>query len=398
LPLEPARAADGPERSLIPVVHGRFFSLRERWLDLRDHLLASRRFQRWASGFPFTRPIARRRARALFDVCAGFVYSQVLFACVQVRLFDILQEGPQTATALSARLSMTTAATNRLLVAAASLRLVERRSEARFGLGALGAAILGNPGIAAMVEHHALLYRDLENPVELLRGRQSETAIGRFWPYAGTQTPDASSAAEVTAYSALMSVSQAMIADDVIDAYPIVQHRCLLDVGGGEGIFLTTVAARAPGLRLKLFDLPAVAARAADRFLALGLEHRAAAIGGDFKRDRLPEGADIVSLVRVLHDHDDRSALTILRAVHAALPPGGTILIAEPMSDDRKIDPVGDAYFGFYLLAMGSGRARQPREIAALLSEAGFRDIRPMGTRQPLLMRLITANRSADRG
>jgi len=68
------------------------------------------------------------------------------------------------------------------------------------------------------------------------------------------------------------------------------------------------------------------------------------------------------------------------------------------MSDDRKIDPVGDAYFGFYLLAMGSGRARQPREIAALLSEAGFRDIRPMGTRQPLLMRLITANRSADRG
>ena len=43
--------------------------------------------------FPLTRPIARRRARELFDLCAGFVYSQVLLACVRLRLFEILAEG-----------------------------------------------------------------------------------------------------------------------------------------------------------------------------------------------------------------------------------------------------------------------------------------------------------------
>ena len=36
------------------------------------------RFQRWAANSPLTRWIARRRARALFDLCAGFVYSQIL--------------------------------------------------------------------------------------------------------------------------------------------------------------------------------------------------------------------------------------------------------------------------------------------------------------------------------
>ena len=36
-----------------------------------------------------------------------------------------------------------------------------------------------------------------------------------------------------------------------------------LDVGGGEGAFLEAVAVNAPDLELKLFDLPAVAARAA---------------------------------------------------------------------------------------------------------------------------------------
>ncbi|CAN5845351.1 methyltransferase [soil metagenome] len=358
--------------------------------------MASRRFQRWAAGFPVTRPIARRRARDLFDICAGFVYSQVLFACVKLRLFDILRDGPLTVEALAPRLSLTPAATRRLLAAAASLRLVEPRGDGRFGLGMLGAATLGNPGIAAMVEHHALLYADLQDPVALLRGERHETAIGRFWAYAANDTPDDTSTAEVAPYSALMTVSQAMLADDVVDAYPFAQHRCLLDVGGGEGNFLATVAARCPRLRLMLFDLPAVAARAADRFAASGLADRSTALGGDFRRDALPTGADIACLIRVLHDHDDHAVLDILKAIHAALPPGGTLLVAEPMSDDKGTDPVGDAYFGFYLLAMGSGRPRRAAEIADLLKTAGFDQIERRRTRQPLLTRLIFARRSVS--
>ena len=47
-------------------------------------------FRRWAVAFPLTRGVARHRTRALFDLCAGFVYSQILLACVQLRLFDML--------------------------------------------------------------------------------------------------------------------------------------------------------------------------------------------------------------------------------------------------------------------------------------------------------------------
>lgn len=361
---------------------------------MRDGLLASRRFQRWAAGFVLTRPIARRRARDLFDICAGFVYSQILLACVRLRLFEMLRDGPQTVETLATRLSLTTAATRRLLAAASSLSLVENRGGSRFGLGVLGAASLGNPGIAAMVEHHALLYGDLQDPVALLRGETRRTAVGGFWPYAGNGSPDEASGADIAAYSALMTVSQAMLADDIVDAYPFARHRCVLDVGGGEGNFLITVAARAPKLRLLLFDLPAVAARAADRFAEAGLAVRAETTGGDFRTDPLPKGADIACLIRVLHDHDDRAALEILRSIHAALPPGGTLLVAEPMTDDKAADPVG-AYFGIYLMAMGSGRPRQPDEIAGLLEAAGFRNVRHRATRQPLLTRLISARRSS---
>ena len=35
-------------------------------------------------------------------------------------------------------------------------------------------------------------------------------------------------------------------------------------------------------------------------------------------------------------------------------------------------ETVGDAYFGFYLLAMGRGRARTPEQLKQMLTEAGF--------------------------
>ena len=136
-----------------------------------------------------------------------------------------------------------------------------------------------------------------------------------------------------------------------------------------------------------------MAARATERFAASGLADRAQAIGGDFRREALPAGADIASLIRVLHDHDDRAALDVLKGVHAALPPGGTLLVAEPISGDKTADPVGDAYFGFYLMAMGSGRPRRAGEIAQLLKAAGFDRVRPLRTRQPLLTRLLSARR-----
>jgi demethylspheroidene O-methyltransferase len=366
-------------------------SSHDRWLAWRNRLLGDRRFQRWAAGFPLLRKIADKRAQALFDLCAGFVYSQILLACVRLRLFDILAERQYTITELSGRLSLAPQATTRLLNAAVALRLAERRSGGRFGLGVLGAAFQGNPEIAAMVEHHALLYADLRDPVSLLRRRDQATRLANYWSYANADRPDALLPSAVTEYSALMSASQALIADDVLDAWSFHAHRCLLDVGGGEGTFLIAAAKRAPNLALMLYELPAVADRARSSMAAAGLAHRATVVSGDFFRQPLPQGADIVTLVRVLHDHDDARAVALLHAVRRALPKDGMLLIAEPMSGVSANDTIGDAYFGFYLLAMGSGRVRRPQEFARLLCEAGFNDSRALPTRRPMLTSAIVA-------
>jgi demethylspheroidene O-methyltransferase len=197
----------------------------------------------------------------------------------------------------------------------------------------------------------------------------------------------------VAEYTALMSASQPLVAGEILDAYPLQRHRCLLDVGGGDGTFAAAAAARAPRLRIVVFDLPAVAERARARFAAAGIADRATAIGGDFGRDPLPQGADVVSLVRVIHDHDDAAALRLLRAVRVALAPGGTLLLAEPMAEVPGAEPMA-AYFSVYLWAMGQGRPRSARELAALAAAAGFGNPRPLPTRTPLLAGVLVATAS----
>jgi demethylspheroidene O-methyltransferase len=372
-------------------LHSGARSWRERYFEARDRLLASPRFQRLAAASPLTRRIARRRAQALFDLCAGFVYSQILLTCVRLDLFEILAEGPQSIQALSARLRLPVDAATRLLRAATALGLVASRGADRYGLGVLGAPMVGNEAVAAMVEHHALLYADLHDPVALLRGEGNGTALSQYWAYASDERLPPVQAQRVAAYTRLMSASQPIVAGEILAAYSFRRHRCLLDVGGGDGTFLAAVAAGAPDLRLMLFDLPAVADRARARFAAQRIEVRATAFAGSFLSDRLPPGADVASLIRVLHDHEDDAVLAILRAVHAALPAGGTLLVAEPLAETAGAEAMGDAYFGFYLLAMGRGRPRSANELFSLLAQAGFRSARQIATHIPMQTGLIVA-------
>ena len=122
--------------------------------------------------------------------------------------------------------------------------------------------MVADPGLAAMVEHHAVLYADLQDPVALLRGENRPDGLARYWAYAKADRPSGLAAEQVASYTALMAASQPMIAEEVLHAYPMRRHRRLLDVGGGDGSFAALAAARAPALDVVLFDLPPVADRA----------------------------------------------------------------------------------------------------------------------------------------
>ncbi len=156
-------------------------------------------------------------------------------------------------------------------------------------------------------------------------------------------------------------------------------HQCLLDAGGGTGIFLVAAATHHQHLNVKLFDLPAVAAIAKARFTDAGIGARAETFGGAFVAAPLPDGADVMPLICVAFDHPDEKVLNILRAIRKIIPDNGTLLIAKPMATTIGAE------------AMGRGRLRATDELTTLLRGTGFRHVNIAQTRVPLQTKLLIA-------
>lgn len=357
-----------------------------RWRLLRNRILANQRFQKWAAKTPLVKRIACQKAVELHHLTAGFVYTQTLTAVIQSNLLAVLQGRIETTKSVAAMCGLTTQAAFTLLTAARALKLTDEVSPGHWMVGELGASVLGNPGVADMVRHHMVLYRDLADPLAILRHRE-QSGLRNYWSYVPGAARTEDSHRE---YSRLMSSSLALIADHILDSYSLKDDTSLIDVAGGTGQFARAVKQRYPDLSTTVLDLPEVVSEAKNQSGASDIRF----IATDMFHSPLPQNSALFSLIRVLHDHDDEPVRQLLCRLHDALQPGGRLLIAEPMAGTAGAESIGDTYFSFYLWAMGSGRPRTAQELQAMCLAAGFTRIREFKTPIPALTRLLIAEKS----
>jgi acetylserotonin N-methyltransferase len=169
-----------------------------------------------------------------------------------------------------------------------------------------------------------------------------------------------------------------LTSDAVVSAFDLTRFRRFIDLGGGTGHLAMAAASRYPALKTAVFDLPA-----AVEFAREFVDDRVELIGGDFFLDRLPE-ADLYGLGRILHDWSEDKIRPLLRRIHAALPPGGGLLIAEILLDDDKRGPVDAHMQSLNMLVCTEGRERSLAEYRALLESEGFTGVRGHRTGTPL--------------
>lgn len=363
------------------------FNWRTRWALRRNRLLGSRKFQEWAARTPVFRSVARSKAAGQFDLIAGFVYTQVTFVFVESGLIEYLRNAPRTEAEIGKFTGFSPEATSRILKADAALGLAESPQQGLWTLGQIGAALSANDGAMAMIRHHQLFYRDLSDPFTLLAERgQENSELSRFWTYASAIPGPEQKPAP---YSELMSATQPMVWQQILGRYPFYRHHRMLDIGGGSGAFVAAVAGVTPALEFGLFDLPDVVPLARDRFAGSALEPRITLHGGSFRTDPLPSGYDLVTLIRILHDHDDAVAEALLARIYESLPTGGKVLIVEPMAETRGAENMGDAYFGLYLWAMGSGRPRSIHNYFEIAKKLGFSDSSEVSTPLPIIAKAL---------
>jgi 3-hydroxy-5-methyl-1-naphthoate 3-O-methyltransferase len=174
--------------------------------------------------------------------------------------------------------------------------------------------------------------------------------------------------------------SQALVARALLTHVDLSTARRVLDLGGNAGGVCAHLLKKNPRLEATVFDLAHVVPLALATAHANGLDGRLTATSGDFMKDPLPAGYDVITFTRVLCGHPRHEIVHVLRKAYEALPPGGRAVGYELAADEESTIPEQSAWgFLFPLLWSQHGEAYAKNEWRAMFAEAGFSDVTMQG-------------------
>jgi acetylserotonin N-methyltransferase len=169
----------------------------------------------------------------------------------------------------------------------------------------------------------------------------------------------------------------------VVAAFDLSPFRRMADLGGATGHLVIAACERYPHLQGVVFDLPDAVPLAREMVGRSKIAARIDVVAGDFFLDPLPD-ADLMALGRILHDWTEEKILKLLARVHACLPAGGAVLIAEKLLLEDKSGPRWAHMQSLNMLTCTEGKERTLAEYEALLLQAGFADVQGCRTMSPI--------------
>lgn len=307
----------------------------------------------------------------LFQMVFGKAVTQALSVVARFGVADQLAAGPKSADELASAAGLHPGHLYRVLRALAGLGVFAADDGGRFALTPVGNLLRSDvPGSMRAIATYVCdpwswtPWGDLAGCVR--DGRPAfEKVFGEgVFDYLGKHP------AEAATFDAGMTGFSQQVTAGVLAAYDFSPYRTVVDVGGGHGALLLSILKANPAARGVVFDAPPVAAGADGAIRAAGLADRCRAEGGDFFA-AVPPGGDLYVLKHIIHDWNDAKATAILKAVRAAIPPSGKLLLVE------LVVPAGFAphpahVLDLEMMVLCDGKERTEAEYRDLLAGAGF--------------------------
>jgi hypothetical protein len=296
-----------------------------------------------------------------------------LRALVDIGGLEELSGGPLATDELARRCGASAELLPKVLRSVATLGLIRTAnpgtaSPGTYELTDVGRALLSSPAMAGVRFHcDPEIWGAIgELPEALRTGKPPFVARhGSAYDYIATR-PDTAAA-----FYDLMGREFGPVAEALASAIDFGALGTVVDVGGGEGSFIIAILRAHPGTRGVLADLPLALPEAREKLAASGLDDRCEVVACDFFTDSLPAGAGGYLLAHIIHNFSDEQAVTVLRAVRAAVRADGRLVLVEVVLPDDDA-PHWAKDLNIRMMSFQPGGERTESEYASLFAKAGF--------------------------
>ena len=198
------------------------------------------------------------------------------------------------------------------------------------------------------------------------------------------------------AYHAGLKSTAVLISPDIIRKITIPRTaEQLLDLGGSHGQYAVEFCRHYPRLSAVVYDWTAASRMAMENILSSGLSSRIAFHAGDFLKDEIPAGQDVILMFNIIRIFDPAVLKTVLIKVHDALKRGGMVIIMDHIGKPSSSRFMRANAFLVLLEIFNSteGRIYSSSELSGLLGETGFDRVRGYNLKHSPGLGLITATR-----
>lgn len=312
----------------------------------------------------------------ILQLATGFWASKALLSAVELGVFTALAEGPLDAESLRERLGIHRRGAYDLFDALVALGLLDRQ-EGRYTNTAETAAFLDRKspayigGFCEMI--NARLYPFWGSLTDALRTGtpQNEAKTGgEFFPVLYSDP------GRLKQFLQAMTGISTGAAKAIARQFPWATHRTFIDVGCAQGCLPVQVARTHPHVSGGGFDLPEVGPHFDEYVSSFGLGDRLRFHPGSFFADPLPQ-ADVLAMGHILHDWNLEEKMALLAKAHAALPPGGALIVYEALIDDeRRQNAFGLMMSLNMLIETEGGFDFTGADCVGWMRSAGFRETR----------------------
>jgi ubiquinone/menaquinone biosynthesis C-methylase UbiE len=318
----------------------------------------------------------------------GYAPPLMMEAAIRHGVFDTLDLGPKTVEEVARETGASVRGLRAVMNALIGLGLLARDEEQKYHLTPESATFLvtGKPGyFGGLLRHTSVqLLPTWLQLTEVVRSGKPAMSVNQeedgekfFHEFVEDIFPMSYPAAE--ALGKALGVAKA--------SSPV--H--VLDLAAGSGVWGIALAQKGPEVQVTAVDWPGVidvTHRMAARF---GLTDRFRFIAGDLLEVDFGSGYQIATLGHIVHSEGEARSRKLLDAVYQALAPGGTIAIAEMLTNAEHTGPPHALIFAVNMLVNTEvGDTYSFEEIAGWLQDAGFVDAGTLDSPGPSPLILAT--------